>query len=61
MTDIFDDKNEVQPQSINWGKVGDHVFGTKVGQRSGVTTKFGENTIYEVKIEGGVFHDKEEQ
>ncbi len=57
--DIFDDKNEVQPQSINWGKVGDHIFGTKVGQRGGVSTKFGENTIYEVKAEGGVFHDKE--
>jgi len=59
MTDIFDDKNEVQPQSINWGKIGDHVFGTKVGQRGDIDTKFGKNTIYEVKVEGGVFHDKE--
>ena len=57
--DIFDDKNEVQPQSINWGKVGDHVFGTKVAQRGGVDTKFGKNIIYEVKVEGGVFHTKE--
>lgn len=59
MSDIFDEKNEVQPQSINWGKVGDHIFGTKVGQRGDVNTKFGKNTIYEVKVEGGVFHDKE--
>lgn len=59
MTNIFDEKNEVQPQSINWGKVGDHIFGVKVGQRSGVATKFGENTVYEVKAEGGVFHTKE--
>lgn len=57
--DIFDDKNEVQPQSINWGKIGDYISGTKVGQRSGVSTKFGENTIYEVKAESGVFHTKE--
>lgn len=57
--DIFDESNEVQPQSINWGKVGDNIFGTKVGQRGGVATKFGEkNTVYEVKAEGGVFHTK---
>jgi len=58
MSDIFDEKNEVQPQSINWGQVGDHVFGTKVAQR-GADTKFGKNTIFEVKVEGGVFHDKQ--
>ena len=57
--DIFDEENEVQPQSINWGKVGDHISGTKVGQRGGVITKFGENSIYEVKAESGVFHTKE--
>ena len=57
--DIFDDKNEVQPQSINWGKIGDHIFGVKVGQRGDVTTKFGKNSIYELKAEGGVFHTKE--
>ena len=56
---IFDEGNELQPQSINWGKVGDNVFGTKVGQRNGITTMFGLNSIYEIKIEGGMFHDKD--
>src|SRR3990167_8514016 len=58
MSDVFDPKNEVQPQAINWGKVGDFVSGTKIGQRSGVKTKFGPNTIYRVKVESGFFHDK---
>jgi len=56
---IFDDMPEVQPQSINWGKVGDIVFGTKVAQRDNVMTKFGENSIFSVKVDGGFFHDKE--
>jgi hypothetical protein len=56
-TDIFDEQNEVKPQSINWGKVGDNVAGTKVGQRKGVKTKFGLNTCYEIKVSGGFFHD----
>lgn len=55
---IFDEKNLVKPQSINWGKVGDNVFGTKIAQRNGVNTKFGENSIYSVKVEGGFFHDE---
>ena len=58
-SDIFSEQNEMQPQAINWGKVGDHVFGTKTAQRSGVKTKFGLNTIYAIKIEGGLFHDKQ--
>ena len=57
--DIFDEQNEVQPQTIDWGKVGDRVFGTKVGQRSGVKTKFGVNSIYDIKVEGGLFHTKD--
>ena len=56
MSSIFDDKNELQPQSIDWGKIGDHVFGTKVGQRSGIKTKYGLNNLYELKIEFGSFH-----
>ena len=59
MTDIFDESNEVQPQSINWGQVGDYLKGTKVGQRGGVNTRFGENVIFEIKVEGGTFHDKD--
>lgn len=58
-TDIFDEQNEVKPQSINWGKVGDNVAGTKVGQRKGIKTKFGINSCYEVKVSGGFFHSKE--
>jgi hypothetical protein len=57
--DIFDSQNEMQPQSINWGQVGDNVVGTKVGQRSGVPTRFGKNTIYEVLVESGTFHTKD--
>ena len=60
MSDIFDDKNEVKPQSINWGKVGDHVFGTKAGQRGNVQTVHGPNTLYSIKVEGGTFHKKPE-
>jgi hypothetical protein len=59
MTDVFDDNNEIQPQSINWGKVEDYVAGTKISQRSGIKTKFGENTLYEIKVERGVFHAKD--
>lgn len=59
MSNIFDDKNEMQPQSINWGKVGDNLVGTKIGQKSGVKTKFGLNMLYDVKVESGVFHTKE--
>lgn len=55
--DIFDEANEVKPQSINWGKVGDNVVGTKVGQRGNQKTKFGLNTIFEIKVERGFFHD----
>jgi len=53
--DIFDEKNEVKPQSINWGKVGDFVEGTKIGQRKS-QTKFGENTVYEMIVDRGSFH-----
>lgn len=56
--DIFSEKNEVQPQSINWGKVGDNVFGIKVSQRDGVKTKFGDNCIFGIMADGGFFHDK---
>ena len=56
MSDVFDPKNEVQPQTIDWGMVGDFVSGTKVGQRNGVKTRFGENSIYTIKAEGGSFH-----
>lgn len=59
LPDIFNDKNEVQPQSINWGKIGDNVFGTKIGQRNDIDTKFGKNSIYAVKVEGGFFHNKQ--
>lgn len=54
--DIFSPKNEVKPQSINWGKVGDHVFGVKAAQRDNVNTRFGKNSIYSMKVNGGVFH-----
>ena len=59
MPDIFDEKNEVKPQTIDWYKVGDQVFGTKVGQRANIKTKFGPNTLYEIKAEGGVYHTKD--
>ena len=55
--DFFNDSNEVQPQSINWGQVGDWLKGTKVGQRTGVKTRFGDNTIFEIMVESGSFHD----
>jgi hypothetical protein len=55
--DIFDEQNEVKPQSINWGKIGDNVAGIKIGQRDS-KTKFGMNTVYEIKVEGGFFHDQ---
>ena len=55
---IFDDKNEVQPQSINWGKVGDNIAGTKIAVRHKVPTKYGPNSLYSVKAEGGSFTDK---
>ena len=54
---IFDDKNEVQPQSVNWGAVGDNIFGTKIAVRHNVPTKFGKNSIYTIKAEGGEFTD----
>ena len=57
--DIFSDKNEVQPQAVNWGKIGDNVFGVKAGQRNGINTKFGENVLFEIFVEGGFFHDKQ--
>ena len=57
VNDIFNDQNEVKPQAINWGQVGDHVFGVKAGQRDNVNTRFGKNSIYSIKVDGGVFHD----
>ncbi len=57
MSNIFDDKNEVQPQSVNWKEVGDHIFGTKIAVRHNVDTKFGKNSLYSIKAEGGEFHD----
>ena len=54
---IFDDKNEVQPQSVNWKEVGDNIFGTKIAVRHNVDTKFGKNSLYTIKAEGGHFTD----
>jgi len=61
MDNIFDEKNEVQPQSINWGKVGDFISGIKIGQRGGVKTKFGANSIYSIQATDGLFHTKDGQ
>jgi len=58
MSNIFDDKNEVQMQSVNWGAIGDHIFGTKVAVRHNVDTQYGKNSLYSIKAEGGEFTDK---
>ncbi len=57
MSNIFDEKNEVQPQSVNWGEVGDNIFGTKIAVRHKVPTKFGPNSLYSIKATGGEFTD----
>jgi len=61
MTDVFDDKNEVKPSWIKWGKVGDVISGTLADvteRESNLPGAKGEmQTIYDIKVEKGSFHD----
>lgn len=59
MTDIFDEKNEMKPQSVDWQKVGDNIVGTLIDVRNNLKTAFGLNTLYEIRAKSGFFHVKD--
>lgn len=52
----FTSEDEIQPQTIEWGRVGDRIAGIFIEARSGIKTKFGVNTIYEIEAAQGAFH-----
>lgn len=65
MNDIFNDKNELKSSWIKFSSVGDHVFGTLIAVREVMSNIPGKASqemvkVYEIKVDGGEFHDIDE-
>ena len=63
--DLFNENNQVKSSWVKWGKIGDNIFGTLIDVRE-INSQFPgkENErvkIYEIKADGGEFHELDDK
>ena len=64
ITNLFKDENAMKSNFITWGKPGDFVVGTLLSKRqveNNISGKSVMQTIYEFKVQEGLFHTLDER